>query len=180
MIASVLILVAAQAAATLPDARPISVTAHYSRDRGHLLRMTVSNQGTVPIEINRVWLPWGHLYTTLLVATLATDPVASSQPLERTIMMANPMGQRVTISPGQSVSGDIDLDVQFAELAKVLSRSDVVVFWSYAPRYVDGGVGERTGGWLLLPKDGTPRASRPDNNKYLDSSGQVVCRPTKR
>ena len=155
MIASALLFCLLQAGVPRSSApeNALTVVAHYSVERGHVLRMTVLNDGTAAVDINEVWLPWGHVYSTLLVAIRPTDPFTGSRPLERTIVMANPVGTSLTLRPGQTMSGDIDLDRQFADLAKALVHSDILLFWSYAPIYTGGRVGERAGGWVQLPQE---------------------------
>jgi hypothetical protein len=130
--------------------------------------MTAINETQAPIDINEVWLPWGHLYTTALVALFGADPIGPGRTLERLLMEANPVGSRVTIRPGERRVGDIRLDQQFPDLKAVLARTEVILFWSYVPRYPPTTLeGPRTGGWLLLPREGDTRApvGRLDNKQ---------------
>jgi hypothetical protein len=93
-----------------------------------------------------------------LVAVFAADPVGRGRTLERILMESHPMGSLVTIGPGERRTGDIRLDEQFPELKSVLARTEVILFWSYVPRYSPGArEGPRTGGWLLLPREGNTR-----------------------
>jgi hypothetical protein len=116
--------------------------------------MTVTNESGAAVEINEAWLPWGHLYTTALVALWPADPGDRGRTLERTTVQANPFGSVVTIRPGESRTGDIALDRQFPDLRAWLERSQIILFWSYVPRYTTRVEGPRTGGWLVIPREG--------------------------
>jgi hypothetical protein len=150
-----------------PEGPPLRVSAQYVAD-GRLHRMTAANETRAEVHLNEVWLPWGSLYTTTLVAVFAADPVGRGRAMERILMEVNPVGSMVTIPPGGQIAGDIGLDQQFPDLKGVLARTDVILFWSYVPRYSPGALeGPRTGGWLLLPREGSakPKIGRLDNKQ---------------
>jgi hypothetical protein len=150
-----------------PEGPPLRVSAQYVPE-GRLLRMTATNDTQEPIYINEVWLPWGHLYTMTLVAVFAADPISRGRTIERILMESNPVGSSVTIRPGESRVGDVRLDQQFPDLKSVLARTEVILFWSYVPRSSPGArEGPRTGGWLLLPREGhtQPAIGRLDNKQ---------------
>jgi hypothetical protein len=168
LFALTLVAAAAQVGAErTPDGPPLRVSAQYVPD-GHLLRMTATNETPAPIHLNEVWLPWGSLYTTTLVAVFAADPVGRGRTMERILMEGNPVGSMVTIRPGERRVGDIKLDQQFPDLKAVLARTEVILFWSYVPRYSPGAFeGPRTGGWLLLPREGNTKPALGLDNKQM-------------
>jgi len=98
------------------------------------------------------FLPWGSTFSTLLVAVVATDPVGPALMIERNRAEDNPVGRQITIGPGETVSGSIDLNWQFPKLHDWTARGDVVVFWSYVPRLAGGRQGERVGGLVIVPE----------------------------
>jgi len=159
---------------------PLRVSAHYIKER-HVLRMTATNDTPAPISINEVWLPWGHLYTTALVALFAADPIGPGQVLDRVLMESDPFGSRIDIRPGESRTGDLRLDQQFPKLKIVLARTDVILFWSYVPRYPSiSPDGPRTGGWLVLPRDGPAHGASLeglDNNQQMQGTRHGTGEP---
>jgi len=68
------------------------------------------------------------------------------------------MGKRVTIQPGESVEGRISLKDRFPSIEALANKHDVVVFWSYDLRSVEGRQFPRLGGWLLIPKTASAEA----------------------
>jgi hypothetical protein len=167
IILAIALAVTAHAAASSPAdvAGDLRITVAYMKP-GHLLRVTITNVGTTPLQMNDAWVPWAHLYAMQLVAVRPADPFGPSQPLVRTTAIDDPVGRRVTIRPGEGLTGEIELDQQFPDLPAALARDDMLLFWSYVPLYAPNTMGIRTGGWLLLPNEKPlPDASTPDNKQ---------------
>jgi hypothetical protein len=113
------------------------------------LNVKLTWQGEAPLTMNSAWLPWGRFYGMLLVATSA-DPLA--RPLESPPRIDDPMGKRLTLKPGESVEGRIALTDRFPSIEAAAGKHDVLIFWSYDLRSVQGIEPPRVGGWLLIPK----------------------------
>lgn len=130
----------------------VSVTATYDGGHGHMLRMRVENRSLRPVIMNEAFLPWGSIYSTLLVAAVPMDPIAGATLIERTIVSENPVGAEIAIPPGGALSGTIDLERQFRAFDSWNRKEDVIVFWSYMGRPTSGVHTERLGGVVVVPK----------------------------
>lgn len=135
----------------------ITVRAAYDDHDGHWLRMELENRSSEPISMTNSFLPWGSTFSTVLMAVVATDPIAPAPSIDRNRAEDNPVGSEITIQGGETLRGSIDLDWQFPTLKEWTSRGEVIVFWSYAPRLRDGRKGERVGGFIVVPEKGSPK-----------------------
>jgi hypothetical protein len=110
------------------------------------LRMTVRSLATAPATIYKSELPWELRHSIILTAvTTAGDS------LSQNVVAGDPSLQKITLNPGQSVSGDIDLKAVFKDLDGVRRKSDVLLFWAY--RSPDGlNLPKWSGGWILIPR----------------------------
>ncbi|PYT62220.1 MAG: hypothetical protein DMG35_08040 [Acidobacteria bacterium] len=59
--------------------------------------------------------------------------------------------QKLSLDPNESITGDIDLRRFVPELEKALKKSDVHLFWAYAPPE-ELRIGRWSGGWILIPQ----------------------------
>ena len=141
----VILLLVAGASGDTPDALRMTV----SLAEPLMLNVKLTWQGEAPLVVNSAWLPWGRFYGMLVVAT---NSAPLSRPLESPPRIDDPMGKQLTIQPGESLEGRISLKERFPSIEVAASRHDLVVFWSYELRSVDGRQLPRLGGWLLIPK----------------------------
>jgi hypothetical protein len=58
----------------------------------------------------------------------------------------------ISLMPGQSLQGEIDLRRRFPDLEEALMRRNVVVFWSHVPELDNGKTDLRMSGSLIIPK----------------------------
>jgi hypothetical protein len=131
------------------DAHPIEVRASVQQcsPKSIQLRMTLTNTGKREIEIYRSDLPWGIKSSIVLVLVPNTpDP----EMIKPALYIDDPGPDLVSIGSSQTVSGSIDLQHRFPDLAKALSRRDVLVFWSYRGELKDGATTYRASGSVLL------------------------------
>jgi hypothetical protein len=131
--------------------RETKVTIEVTATSARALEVRVTNETPTPITVFRHSLPWSSAYSALLVA-VKTDAVGTV--LDRSRPVDDPVVGTLTIQPKQTVNGEIDLDRRFPGLSDGLRERDVIVFWSHQLQTVDGDLLPRTGGWVLLPKQG--------------------------
>jgi hypothetical protein len=122
------------------------VEAELRKDEPLRLRVTVRSLATVPATINKSELPWELRHSIILTAV-----TSSGDDLLQNVVAGDPSLQKITLNPGQSVSGDIDLKAVFKDLDRVRRKSDVLLFWAY--RSPDGmNLPKWSGGWILIPR----------------------------
>jgi hypothetical protein len=72
------------------------------------------------------------------------------QPLPQFFPIDDPGFEKVSVAPGASLNGDIDLADFFKDLDGALKKSDIDLFWAYeAPSELKIA---RSGGWILIPQ----------------------------
>lgn len=97
-------------------------------------------------------LPWGQDATGIVV--YAAGPVAG-QPLEEAGLIEDFPIKEVTISPGSSVSGVINLSRSFPKLSRYTKYNDLVLFWVYDMSLIQGGADAYVGGMLPFVQPGS-------------------------
>ncbi|MGP1665329.1 MAG: hypothetical protein ACTS5I_05340 [Rhodanobacter sp.] len=115
------------------------------------------DQGSVYLDLS-VWncsghrvveqladLPWGEHAIGIVV--YAAGPRAG-QPLEETGLIEDFPIKEVTISPGSSVSGRINLSRRFPRLSRYREYNGLVLFWVYDLSLIQGGADAYVGGML--------------------------------
>jgi hypothetical protein len=72
-------------------------------------------------------------------------------PLEVSMPVDDPMFDEISVEPGGSLTGEIDLNYFFSNLSPATKRSEVNLFWAYqSPE--QRHIPHWTGGWILLPQ----------------------------
>jgi hypothetical protein len=108
------------------------------------LRFNVTSAAPSRITLLRYLLPWGNVNSIVLLAVTGHGEV-----LQRDMPIDDPSNQKISLDPGESVSGAIDLRKAFRGLDSTLQKDDVNLFWAYhAPNEL--GISARWGGWILL------------------------------
>jgi hypothetical protein len=113
------------------------------------LRFTLVNSGTAPIDLDTGYLPWGVRYSLVLAACPAAIEVTC---LSQAMHIEDPVPGKVTLEPGEEISGDIDLFYKIPSLPKLLKKQDAIVFWSYEPRTEAGTRLSRINGAVYVHK----------------------------
>lgn len=129
--------------------RQMKVAVEAMATPAHKLEMRLTNQSPGPITVFRNSLPWSSAYSALVVA-VKTDAVGTA--IDRSTPVDDPVVGTLTIQPGETLTGQIDLDRRFPGLSSGLKGRDVVVFWSHQLQTTGGEPLPRTGGWVLLSK----------------------------
>ena len=113
------------------------------------LHVTLTNRSGKPLTIYQHSLPWVGWYSILLTA-VKTDALGTV--IEKSLIIDDPGPGRITIKPGETLTGKIPLVSRFPDLLNALKERDVIIFWSYQLEAIDAPPFQRTGGYVLLPK----------------------------
>lgn len=117
--------------------------------KGYQLHIRLTSNMERPIQLYHHTLPWSMCHGIEL-AIIETG--YGGNVLESLEPLVDPGGLVVSLSPGETLTGEVNLSALYPSLKAALRQTDVVVFWNYQPQLVDGTCLERQGGWLLLPK----------------------------
>jgi hypothetical protein len=109
------------------------------------LEFTVTWTGNRDLRLYEADLPWGTVYSAIIVAVTDTGEV-----LRRTLPIDDPGPATAVLRPGVPSKGRVQLLRMFPQLKGISSQTEVVVFWSYQPK----GIAEisREGGWVSAGK----------------------------
>ncbi len=123
---------------------PAGVRAEIDVQKTLSLQFTVTSAARSRVTLDKYRLPWANVHSIVLAAV-----TGSGQALQRDMPIDDPLNQRVSFDPGESVSGTIDLRKAFRSLDSTLEKEDVNLFWAYhAPKEL--GINDRWNGWILL------------------------------
>lgn len=100
-----------------------------SAPRSPIIKVQLTNDSSVPVELYTSFLPW-RLNGMLL---LACESRPNSAPLTPFIAIDDPDDETISLSSGASLIGDIDLSRRFPSFNNAISTKDVIIFWSYQP-----------------------------------------------
>jgi hypothetical protein len=89
------------------------------------LHVKLRSGAATAATIFRSQLPWGNRYSMVLTAVKS-----NGERIEFFYPEDEPGMEQVTIAPGASIEGDLDLSDVFADLS-VTKKSDVHLFWAY-------------------------------------------------
>jgi hypothetical protein len=114
------------------------------------LQFELAYSGEKPLAVSERSLPWKSHRDLLLVAIpldAARSPLAAPDP-------PSPDSPSITLTldPGDSLSGGVNVSSRFPDLAAAVQKSDVMVFWSHQLRAVDSATLPRLTGGVLLPR----------------------------
>jgi hypothetical protein len=108
----------------------------------------VANNGSENVAINFLDLPW--LSTTGLIVHAGTlDPPASVNEIGMIRDVRGPKAW-VTLPPSGYITGEIALHRRFGSLDEARARGDVVVFWMYDAKTIDGPEVGPQGGYVVF------------------------------
>lgn len=124
----------------------LAVTARPDKAGLYDLHIQLKNCGAEDIKMFRASLPWGNSRSVYLNAVRNRTPLIAPTPID------DPAAGDVTIKPGETVEGYINLHERFPSLEKELSNDDVDLLWTYQASQTTGSTMSRFGGWVLLPK----------------------------
>ena len=93
----------------------------------------------------------GRVPRELLIEAFQLNPAGTrlARPESRTRDLPR---ASLTLNPGDTVSGQVNLSARLPELAAAIQESDVVLFWSHQIRSADSQVLPRLNGGVVIPK----------------------------
>jgi hypothetical protein len=109
------------------------------------LRVTLRSSADTRATFFRWQLPWSNRYSMIFAAVKP-----NGESMELALPIDDPHPGKVSVEPGATLAGDIDLTDVIRDLT-VTKKSDVHLFWAYkAP---DGlHIPRWSGGWVFIPQ----------------------------
>lgn len=126
----------------------IGVEASLESSRGkYFLSFSLINNSKNSISIYSSDLPWGSINSTTLVLVPSSR---AADPLEGSYYIDDPTNEITTINPGKSLGGRLDISDIYPGLEDVLSKREVIVFWSHQPENTEHHEFCRAGGFVVI------------------------------
>jgi hypothetical protein len=149
-----LVLIGYAAVGAPPDlnSSDLSLTASPLRELNGtwLLQFELSYGGEKPLALSERSLPWESHRDLLLVAIpldAARSPLAAPDSPSPDLPTTS-----LTLDPGDSLSGSVNVSSRFPGLTAALQKTDVMVFWSHQLRALEGATLPRLTGGVVLPR----------------------------
>lgn len=135
-----------------PSPSDLGLTAAPTRAPDGTWRMQFELQytGDRPLALSERSLPWKSPRDLLLVATVLNSTrtrLSESEP-----PAPAPPSTLLTLNPGDTLAGSVNLSTRFPALAEALRESDVVVFWSHQVRSTESPSLARLNGGVVLSR----------------------------
>ncbi len=114
------------------------------------LQFELRYTGETPLVLSEASLPWKNPRDLLLVArqlNVASAPVAERESPGRNVPDAY-----LTLNPGDTLAGSVNLSVRLPGLGAAIRESDVLVFWSHQIRSADNPALPRLNGGVVIPR----------------------------
>ena len=125
------------------------VEAYLDQTDPFLLNLKLKVGGTSTIKIYESDLPWKVRYKIMLVAALADGSGRVAEPI---LYISDPGPGTITVQPGETLTGSVNLLTRFRNLEQIVRETDVVIFWSYRLAPINDEPLKRVGGWVLVPR----------------------------
>src|SRR5262249_15904821 len=117
---------------------------------GSKLQIRLTNASSTGVRLYSSDLPWATR-SSMIVAAVKLP--RTGETLADALAIYDPPPGEVTIAPGQTMTGEIDLAKRFQQSWRNALGRPLLVFWSYQLQSVDGRASNRVNGSLEL----TPR-----------------------
>jgi hypothetical protein len=120
---------------------------------GLTLDLKLWYQGQQKIRISESSLPWRMQHSLLLLAVCLDG---KNRVIQETYSLENPSPNTISLEPGQSLTGSVDLLERFPTLGECVANHEALVFWSFQLKPRES---------LALPRvnGGVSIAARPAN-----------------
>lgn len=149
LIVSLLIAINGWAMAGEPSYIRISVSPAKLPSNDWQLEIHLEYYGKDQVAIYRSNLPWG-IRDSLLLVPIVLDPIKTR--LEEAQYIDDPRPEQLILNPGDKLSGTVRLLNRFPDLGKVAQERDVIIFWSYQLRPIEGQAFQRLSGAVMIPR----------------------------
>jgi len=135
-----------------PNLSDLGLTASAVRDpnSGWRLQFELRYTGETPLILSERSLPWWNPRDLLLVACALNAADARLAAADLPIRDLPPTS--LTLNPGDTLSGSVNLSARLPGLATAIRASDVILFWSHAIKSADGQALPRLNGGVVLPR----------------------------
>lgn len=144
---SLVLLVLAAASSTPSSSSPVQATITHNCQRPTSLRVELRNGSAVPVSIDEGRLPWSQPTAMLRFSAVSAGDGRSNR-LDPESRISDHF-RSITIAPGKSLAGYVELDEVFPDLANRRKTSDVLI----RIEFVRGPKGLRgKEGFLLAPR----------------------------
>lgn len=128
----------------------LTASAVHDPNGGWRLQFELRYTGETPLVLHEGSLPWKNPRDLLLVAcalnAAKTRLVQSEAPVRD--LPPTPL----TLNPGDTLSGSVNLSARLPDFAEVIQASDVVLFWSHALKSADSQPLPRLNGGAVIPR----------------------------
>lgn len=114
------------------------------------LQFELRYTGEAPLAVTEASLPWKNPHDLLLVARKLTGAGASLAEANSAVRELPPSA--VTLNPGDTLSGSVNLSARLPELTTAIRESDVILFWSHEVKSTDSQALPRLNGGIVIPK----------------------------
>lgn len=130
------------------EAPTLSVVGKIVLDRGPFLELGVTNNAAAVVQVFAAQLPWVGPSRV----TLAITPEGGDALRRVAIPEGYPVPQVVSLRPGETIRGRINLSTQIVGIEKALSRGRLIVFWHYVARNTKRVELGEFGGWAAIER----------------------------
>ena len=145
-VVAAILLVALCAAPAGSETGPPGIMVELNPEKPLWLRVSLRSGAENTATFFRSELPWGYRYSMVFVAVRP-----NGQPIEMELPVEDPVAEKVSLAPGGSLTGDIDLTRIIRDLNRVTKQSDLHLFWAYeSPEELH--ISHWSGGWVLIPR----------------------------
>jgi hypothetical protein len=114
------------------------------------LQFELRYTGEAPLAVTEASLPWKNPNDLLLVARKLTGAGTSLSEANSAVRELPPSS--VTLNPGDTLSGSVNLSTRLPELATAVRESDVILFWSQEMKSADSQALPRLNGGVVIPR----------------------------
>ncbi len=130
----------------------LGLTASAVRDQGGAWRLQFDLRytGEAPLVLNEGSLPWKNPRDLLLVA--CTLGAASTRLVSSEVPAQDTPPTPITLNPGDTLSGSLNLSARLPGLGAAIQGSDVVLFWSHEMKSAERHPLPRLNGGAVIPR----------------------------
>ena len=131
------------------ETKALSMTVSFQNEPmgKYSILISLKNNGPHTLSVRNGQLPWGSPGSMIVIAVNQDGKV-----LPQSSYIQDPLPFTEEIKPGKSLSGKFYLNMPYPDISEQLKKGDMSIFWSYQMELDGGGLLERAGGWLLIPK----------------------------
>lgn len=137
-----------------PNLSDLGLTASAARDPngGWRLQFDLRYTGESPLVLSEASLPWKNPQNLLLVA--CTPGAADACLAAADLPVRDLPPTFLTLNPGDTLSGSVNVSARFPGLATASRSSDVILFWSHEVKPAESKSVPRLHGGVVLPRQG--------------------------